>query len=277
MRLSHNLASLNIYNEYSKAIEKQKVSGGRISSGNKVNVAKEDPNVIAQSERFRMQVRGMQMASRNSQDGLSMLQTNEGALDTMTSMVQRIRELSVKAANGTNSDGERKIIKSEINKIIEGMDDVAKNTEFNGVKLLNGGTPNSISMSIGSNVGEAIDIPRVDLISSNILNIKSDPFDTSEDIGKTITAADKALKTILDVRQKYGALENRFEDSMNILNENSDRIEGADSSIRDTDIAEEMVEFSKQNILIEAGTAMMAQSNKFPQDVLRILENVKSR
>lgn len=280
MRLSHNLSSLSIYNEYSKAIEKQQASVGRLSSGAKVSAAKDDPNVIAQSERFRMQVRGMQMASANSQDGMSMLQTNEGALDSVTSMLQRVRELTVKAGNDTNSDDDKATIKNEINQMIEGIDDIVNNTEFNGVKLINGGTPNKITMPVGSNIGESIDIPRTDMTTNTILSgIKNIDFTGTNgdaNIQTTLSATDNAIKTVLDTRQRYGAIENRFEDSINILNENSDKTEAADSSIRDVDYATEMAEYSKQGILIQAGNAMMVQANKFPQDVLQILGNVRA-
>ena len=136
MRLSHNIASLNVYAAYSKALEKQSIAINRISSGYKVNNAKDDPNAIAQSERMRMQVRGLQMAGQNAQDGVSMLQTAEGGLDGMTSMLQRVRELVVQSGNGSNTEDDKKTMQNEIDQMIAGMDETANNTEFNGVSLL---------------------------------------------------------------------------------------------------------------------------------------------
>ncbi|MFT5871367.1 MAG: flagellin [Clostridium sp.] len=284
MRINKNMASLNIYKAYSKNITKQSSALGRISSGIKINSAKEDPNAIAQSERFRMQIRGLQMAARNTQDGVSMLQTAEGGLEGITNSLQRVRELLVQAG-GTTTDADKDIIQKEINQMLDGADDMANNTEFNGVNLLNKADdePASIEMVTGANVGETIDIPRCSLTTGG-LGLKTEAEDVDDvvnvdvnDIDKSLELVDAALDEIISARSKFGALENRFESSYDSTIEIADKIQSAESSIRDTDIAEEMMEYSKYNILIEAGNAMMAQSNKLPQDALRVLENVRSR
>lgn len=297
MRLSHNMASLNVYSAYSKALQKQSNAMSKISSGYKVNNAKDDPNVIAQSERMRMQVRGLQMAGQNAQDGVSMLQTAEGGLDGMTSMIQRVRELVVQSGSGANTVEDKKTIQNEIDQMIDGMDDIAKNTEFNGVKLLNPTTQNqadktlTLKMPVGANAGENVEINLEKLTSADI-TVQDNGVDIKlEDLkgngtysivnGNTLDTAlkvvDGTLDKIVSVRSSYGALENRFEGSLQDINEISDRIDGADSNLRDADIAEEMMELSKNNILAEAGNAMMVQTNKFPQDVLQILQNVRSK
>lgn len=279
MRLNKNIASLNIYRAYSENLTKQSSALGRISSGIKINSAKENPNAIAQSERLRMQIRGLQMASRNTQDGVSMMQTAEGGLEGITTSLQRVRELLV-GAGGATTPEDKVIIQKEIDQMLAGADDMANNTEFNGVKLLVKavGDPSVIEMATGANVGEKIDIPRYDLTTAGLalktgttVNVDVDNIDNS------LTLVDNALGTIIAARSKYGALENRFESSYNSTIEIADKIQSAESGIRDTDMAEEMMEYSKYNILIEAGNAMMAQSNKLPQDALRILENVRSR
>lgn len=284
MRLSHNIASLNVYRSYSKALEKQSVAMNRISTGYKINCAKDDPNVIAQSERMRIQIRGMQMAGRNAQDGVSMLQTAEGGLDGMTTMLQRVRELVVQGGSGGNSEGDKQIIQKEIDQMINGMDDIAKNTEFNGVKLLS--EDKTLEMPIGANAGESITIPQQNLTSEKLATADGKTLDqlkstyslaNGDNVGNALEIVDSALNTIVSIRSKYGAIENRFEGSLQDINEISDRIDGADSNLRDADIAEEMMELAKSNILSEAGNAMMVQTNKFPQDVLRILENVRSK
>lgn len=281
MRLSHNMASLNIYREQSKVFEKQSSALGSISSGLKISKTKDSPNGIAQSERLRMQIRGNQMAARNAQDGISMLQTAEGAVGTINNMLIRIKELAVQAGSETNSPDDKAIIQQEISQMLQGIDDAANSMQFNGVKLL-APKVSELNMPIGANRGDNIKIELFDIRTSQIEDIDGnklnlDKIDVTVDGGtdKTIQTLDKAIQKVLSARSKLGALENRFESSYKNLTEISDKMQGAESSIRDADIAEEMIEFSKGNILIEAGNALMAQTNRFPQDILRILENMR--
>jgi flagellin len=281
MRLNHNMASLNIYKEQSKVLNRQGVSIGRISSGYKVNKSKDNPNALAQSERLRMQIRGTQIANRNAQDGISMLQSAEGALGSINEMLIRIRELTVQAGSGTNSSEDKAVIQNEISQMLQGINDTATNMEFNGVKLL-APEVSELNMPVGTNIGETVKIELFDLRPSmltdsdnNLLELdKIDVTDLSG-IDKALVTIDKAIDKVLSVNSKYGALENRFESTFNNLNEIGDKMQSAESSIRDVDIAEEMIEFAKNNILIEAGNALMVQTNRFPQDILRILENMK--
>lgn len=286
MRLNKNMASLNIYKSYSKNLSKQSSALGRLSSGVKINSSKDNPNVLAQSERLRMQIRGLQMAARNTQDGVSLLQTAEGGLDGITSSLQRVRELLLQAG-GTTTDADKDVIQKEINQMLDGADDMANNTEVNGIKLLadgkNDGT-DVIEMVTGANVGEKIEIPKYNLTTEG-LKLKTKNETSGEivnnvdvnNIDGSLELVDKALKDAVGARSKFGALENRFESSYNSLIEVADKVQSAESEIRDTDMAEEMMEYAKYNILIESGAAMMAQSNQLPQDALRILENVRSR
>lgn len=278
MRLSHNMAALNIYKEYSKVLTKQFNSLDKISSGIKVNKAKDNPNSLAQSEKLRMQIRGLQMASNNVQDGCSMLQTAEGGLQEITSMLQRIRELVVQAGSGSNNVSNKVTIQNEINEMAKGVDNISASTESNGVNLLNDATNTSLDIAVGANVGEKIQIPRFNLVSQGQLNLSDASGNSLMDISSQtgVEAAfitiDAALSLVLSARSQYGALENRFESSLSNLSEIIDKTEGADSKLRDTDMAEEIVEYSKSNILVEAGNAMMVQANKLPQDILRILD-----
>jgi flagellin len=272
MRLSHNLASLNIYKEQNKTLQKQGTALERISTGSKVNRARDNPDALGQSERLRMQIRGAQMACRNVQDGMSMLQTAEGGLGSINEMIQRTRELVVQAGSGANSTEDLAIIKTELDELLKGIDDAAKNTEFNGVKLLS--EDGFKMMATGANVGEEVAIPQMDVTTVKLFPLGID-VSSASGVNNALQSIDDAIRNLSDATSKYGALENRFESTYNNLNELSDKMTGADSSIRDADIAQEMMEFAKSNILIEAGTAMMAQSNKFPQDILRILENIR--
>ena len=277
MRVSKNIASLNIYRSYSENLVKQSGALGRISSGIKINSSKDNPNAMAQSERLRMQIRGLQMAARNTQDGVSMLQTAEGGLEGITQSLQRVRELLVQAG-GVTTPGDKETIQKEINQMLDGAEDMANNTEFNGVRLLvnkDNMEPKVIESSTGANVGEVIEIPRYNLTTEG-LNLNNGNVDVNN-IGTSIESIDKALDVIISARSKYGALENRFESNYNSTIAIADKVQSAESGIRDTDMAEEMMEYAKYNILTEAGNAMMAQTNKFPQDILRVLENVRSR
>jgi flagellin len=280
MRLSHNLASLNIFQEQSKVLQKQSTALDRISSGYKANKTKDDPNAIAQSERFRMQIRGTQMAARNTQDGISMLQTAEGALSSVNEILIRIKELAVQAGNGSNSDEDRGIIQNEINSMLEGLDDIVDNTEFNGVKLLanekavSNNAPHIEMMPIGANVGENLAIPMYNIKADKLFPEKID-LSQVDGTNKALENIDKAIESVLSINSKYGAIENRLDSGYASLNEISDKMQAAESSIRDADIALEMIEYAKGNILVDAGNALMAQTNKFPQDVLRILENMR--
>lgn len=286
MRLNHNSASLNVYTAYAKALKSQSVALGRVSSGYKVNNAKDSPNGIAESERIRMQIRGLQMASRNSQDGVSMLQTAEGGLDEMTSMLQRTRQLVIQSGSGANSPEDKQAIQNEIDQMIEGMDSIANNTEFNGVKLLS--KEKDLEMPVGANAGESITIPQKDVTSGNLKTsdgkslsqLKSGglySITNGNNVDNALDILDQSLKSIVDIRSQYGALENRFQESFDDINEMSDRMESTDSEIRDADIAEEMGNYSRESILVQAGNAMMVQTNKLPQDALKILENVRSK
>jgi len=280
MRINTNIASINLYREYSKNLIKQSSSLERVSSGIKINSSKEDPNGIAQSERFRMQIRGLQMAANNCQDGVSMLQTAEGGIEGINSSLQRVRELLVQAG-GVTTDADKGAIQSEINQMLDGADDMANNTEFNGVKLLSGGKndgTSTLEMLTGANVGEKIDIPKYDLTtnglalkSGGLVNINVNNIDDS------LRLVDNALHNITGARSKFGALENRFQSSYDSTIAISDKTQSAESGIRDTDMATEMTEYSKYNILIQAGTAMMVQSNQLPKDALKVLENIRNR
>jgi flagellin len=286
MRLNVNLASLNIYREHLKTVKGQSTTIDRISSGNKANRSADNPNAIAQSERMRIQIRGLQMAHRNAQDGVSMLQTAEGGLDNVTSALQRIKELSVQAGGATSAD-DKAVIQKEITELISGIDDTVKNTDFNGMKLIgdekvtNNNMPKVIDMSTGANVDERISIPVYNLSSNYIGDTSKEKYLESIDVTKeggvdqALSIVAGALDTVLSVRSKYGALQNRFESTVEITSVVGETIQRAESDMRDADIAEEMMNYAKYNLLMEAGNAMMVQSNKFPQDILRILENVK--
>lgn len=283
MRLNHNLASLSIYREHVKVLESQSRASEKISSGYKISGAKDDPNALASSERMRIQIRGLQMSMRNTQDGASMMQTYDGALSNVTDILQRMRELVVKAG-GANTSEDNKIIHDEIGSLVEGISNIVNGTDFNGVKLINGSIKdslgekiNSVLMQVGANVGEGVNISTFDLNSDVINKLGELKTLNGSDIGKELSIVDDALNAVTEARSKYGALTNKFESTYDRIWQIHDTIVGAESKVRDADVAEEMMNYTRDNVLIDAGHAMLVQSNKFPQDILRILENVKSR
>lgn len=284
MRLSHNLASLNAFRNYSNVLREQSTALDKITSGYKVRCSKDDPNVMVQSEKTKIQIRGLQMASKNAQDGVSMLQTADSSLESIGSMLTRIKELTLQASNGTNNLEDKEVIQNEINELISGIDSTAKNTEFNGVELLSQGNKfsdqNNIKtkpMPVGANVGEIVDIPFYNLTADGLgISGKINVTDINK-FEESLDVVNNAIETVISVRSEYGALENRFEDCMNNIGEISLKMEGANSELVDADVAEEMMNYAKSDILYQSSLAIMRQTNNFPMDVLKILENVKSK
>ncbi|MBE6065259.1 flagellin [Clostridium cochlearium] len=275
MRLNHNLASLNVYRGYLKNLKSNSVAMKKVSSGVKIQSAKDDPNNLAKSERMRLNIRGLQMANRNVQDGVSMLQSADGSLSSINAILGRIRELTVQYGNGSNSEEDKEIIKKEIDQMIEGCEDIVNNSEFNGVKLFKDGGKKP--MQLGTEVGDSMEVEFFDLGKKleELTKLKKPENNFTADTA--LQVIDKSINTIVDVRSKYGAIMNKFEDTMNNLSSFELATQESESRVRDADVAEEMVEVARTNILLEAGRAIMVQTNKLPQDMLRILENVRAK
>ncbi len=379
MRLNQNMQSLNVYRNYKKNLVTQSIALDRISTGTKINSAKDNPNKLGVSEGLRIQIRGLQMAERNIQDGVSMMQSVDGALNTVSEALNRIKELTVQAG-GVQNDEDLSIIQGEINQLKEHIDYTVNNSEFNGVKLLNsdkvtnqaGGVQNDEDLSIiqgeinqlkehidytvnnsefngvkllnsdkvtnndypkylnhvvGANTKEEINIPvfnvttdmLIDLEGNSLKNINitntneldknlnivdsaietmnsvrsrygaiQNRMDTSaqnlsgninitntNELDKNLNIVDSAIETMNSVRSRYGAIQNRMDTSAQNLSGSSFNLENAESRIRDSDIALEMAEYARTSILHETSIALMQQTNRFPQDVLRVLENMK--
>ena len=278
MRININMKSLGIYSGYKKNIIANSAAMEKISSGKKINSAKDNPLKIEQSENFRMQIRSLEMANKNLQDSTSMIQVADTAMGTISEALIRMKELSVQAASEVTNEDDRKIIQSEIDELVSYINDTAKNTEFNGNKLLVNGNvtdnskPDYVEMQIGGNVGDSIGIPFFN-VSSETLGI--DKLDVVNDVTKALNSIDEALKDVNGCRAKYGAVQNRLENSIEITSSSSYIYEKSSSDINDADIALEMAEIARTSILMESATAMMAQSNNFPKDMLNILANLR--
>lgn len=277
MRININIKSLGIYNGYKKNIAANSAAMERISSGKKINSAKDNPLKIEQSENFKMQIRALEMANKNLQDSTSMIQVADTAMGTISEALIRMKELTVQAASEITNEADRNIIQSEIDELASYINDTANNTEFNGNKLLVNGNvtdnskPQYVEMQIGANVGDGIGIPFFN-VSSTTLGI--DKLDVVNDATEALNSIDKALKDVNACRAKYGAVQNRLETSIEITSSSSYTYEKASSDINDADIALEMAEIARTSILMESATAMMAQSNNFPKDVVNILSGL---
>lgn len=278
MRININMKSLGIYSGYKKNIAANSAAMEKISSGKKINSAKDNPLKIEQSENFRMQIRSLEMANKNLQDSTSMIQVADTAMGTISEALIRMKELTVQAANEVTNEADRKLIQDEIDVLRGHIDDTAKNTEFNGNKLLVNGNvtdnskPDYVEMQIGANVGDNIGIPFFN-VSAETLGL--DKLDVVNDATKALNSIDEALKNVNGCRAKYGAVQNRLENSIEITSSSSYIYEKSSSDINDADIALEMAEIARTSILMESATAMMAQSNNFPKDMLNILANLR--
>lgn len=275
MRLMHNMYSMNIYKNYKSSLTQNSETIQNVSSGTKLNSAKDNPNKIAQAERLKLHILSRQAASSNVQDTNSMIQTYDGALQEMNNNVSRLKQLTVQAANGTSSSDDLQSIQKEIEGLKSSINDLANNTAFNGIKLSqdNGTTKKA---TVGASSDESIDIPFFKLTTeSDGLNLDDiDVTTTNADTDGYLDKIDAAVKTITGARSKYGAIQSRLEDTLDNFDEVSDTLSSAQSSISDTDIATEMMKNATSEVLIKSSISLLAQSNKLPQDILNILANV---
>ncbi|MEH7033184.1 flagellin Hag [Priestia megaterium] len=273
MRINHNITALNTYRQYNTANNAQAKSMEKLSSGQRINNAADDAAGLAISEKMRGQIRGLDQASRNAQDGVSMIQTGEGALNETHSILQRVRELAVQSSSDTNTADDRAEIQKEVNDLVSEVDRISGDTEFNTQKLLNGegGTSGTFTFQIGANKDQTIDVTFASMKASDL---GIDGLDLGTDASTSSTAIetiDGAIKKVSDERAQLGAKQNRLEHTINNLNASSENLTASESRIRDVDMAKEMMEQTKNSILSQASQAMLSQANQQPQNVLQLL------
>ncbi|NFF82035.1 flagellin [Clostridium botulinum] len=280
MRLSHNMFSTNIYNNYKKQLTNNSGAVNNISSGIKLNSAKDNPNKITQSQMLKIQVLSNAAAKRNIEDTNSMIQTFDGAMAEMNDSLSRIKELTIQAGGGTLTIEDRQVVQKEIDSLTEHLDYMAKNTEFNGVKLINGEKGEVTSM-IGGLQDEVTKLPKFDLTSEGLGFVEKgtgkkllDVTD-QDNLGKSLEIVDSAIQSVSSARSKYGAIQLRLEGTGDAITENNLSLEKSQSNIADADIAFEMLKFSESQILIQSSISLIAQSNNFPQDALNVLKNIR--
>ncbi|PJX12711.1 flagellin FliC [Halomonas sp. 141] len=269
--INTNITSLIAQSNLSKSQNALQTSMERLSSGLRINSAKDDAAGQAIANRMTAQINGLNQAQRNANDGISVAQTAEGALNQINDNLQRIRELTVQAANGTNSDDDLASIQAEIDQRLAEIDRISEQTNFNGVNVLN--TDEAIKIQVGANDGEIIEI-ELEVINSETLGLDEldvTTADFSEGGDGLLEAIDEALKQVDTLRSELGAVQNRFEDAIVNLNTNSTNLAAARSRIEDADYAVEVANMTRAQILQQAGTSVLAQANQIPQNVLSLL------
>lgn len=314
MKINHNISALNAYRNLSVNNTNTSKSLEKLSSGLRINKASDDAAGLAISEKMRSQIRGLDMAGRNALDGVSLIQTAEGALSTTHEILQRMRELSVQAANGSNTDNDRAEIQKEMNQLTSEINRIGTDTEFNTSKLLDGSRSTegiidgSIKFQIGANSGQNV-ILEINDMRASAMGVSSDTtgeknvklkdgttelkvwyttdkvvengkktmqhavdVSTVEKAEAAITLFDDAIQRVSSERSRLGSVQNRLEYTVDNLTVMSENLTSAESRIRDLDMALEMTNFTKNNILTQAAQSMLAQANQLPQGVLQLLK-----
>ena len=279
MVVQHNMTAMNANRQLGVTVTSQRKVTEKLSSGYKVNRAADDAAGLTISEKMRSQIRGLTQASANAQDGVSCVQTAEGALTEVHSMLQRMNELAVKASNGTNTSADRKAIQFEVKALICEIDRVRQSTQFNTLNLLDGtfatvpanGAPKRFVQVGAANKAEQRIQIKIASISTGKLGVKSVNVSTLDGAQSAISLITKAIAKISAIRSGLGAIQNRLEHTIANLDNVVENTTAAESQIRDTDMAATMVEYTKNNILQQAGQAMLAQANQSTQGVLSLL------
>ena len=269
MVVQHNMSALNSNRMLGVTAGRISKTTEKLSSGYKINRAADDAAGLSISEKMRRQIRGLSQASLNAQDGISCVQTAEGALAEVEEMLQRMNELAVKAENGTLAAEDREAIDAEIQQLVSEIDRVADTTTFNEQNLLDGSFSGK-ALQVGAESGQHIDM-KIDAMDAQTLGVKTVSATTVSNAQALNTAVKAAIKTVSSQRSSLGAVQNRLEHTIKNLDNVVENTTSAESSIRDTDMAEEMVKYSNQNILQQAGQAMLAQANQANQGVLSLL------
>jgi len=276
MVVQHNITAMNANRQLGITTGIQAKSSEKLSSGYKINRAADDAAGLAISEKMRRQIKGLTQASANAQDGISAVQTAEGALHEVHDMLQRMDELATKAATDTLQSEDRKYIQQEVNQLFDEIDRTNNTTKFNDTKLLQGDWSTGKKLQVGAdnNTKDLITVKISNLQASQILGAKSALSVTGDDGTSARTTIDKvkgAIKSISSQRSDLGAIQNRLEHTIKNLDNVNENTTAAESQIRDTDMAKEMVKYSNNNILAQAGQSMLAQANQTNQGVLSLL------
>ena len=268
MVVQHNLSAMNTNRQMGTITSSLQKSTEKLSSGYRINRAGDDAAGLSISEKMRSQIRGLNKASSNAQDGISLIQVAEGALNETHSILQRMNELATQAASDTNTSVDRTAISAEMDQLTSEINRIQSTTQFNTMNLLDGSFKGNLQ--VGSLEGQtiSISISKMDVASIGVSGLK---VTSNASAGTAMSSIQKAIESVSTQRSKLGAIQNRLEHTINNLDTTSENTQAAESRIRDTDMASEMVEYSKNNILQQAGQSMLAQANQQNQGVLSLL------
>ena len=269
MVIQHNLTAMNTNRQLGITTGNQAKSTEKLSSGYRINRAGDDAAGLTISEKMRSQIRGLNKASSNAEDGVSLIQTAEGALNEAHSILQRMNELATQAANDTNTSSDRTAVQKEIDALTSELSRIASTTQFNTMNLLSGSFKGK-NLQVGALEGQKISIS-ISTMNAKALGVASLKVSSFGKAGLAMTLIQKAISKVSTQRSALGALQNRLEHTIANLDTTSENTSAAESRIRDVDMAEEMVEYSKNNILAQAGQSMLAQANQSTQGVLSLL------
>ena len=275
MVVQHNLQAANTNRQLGITTSAQAKSTEKLSSGYKINRAADDAAGLSISEKMRSQIRGLNKASSNAQDGVSLVQTAEGALNETHSILQRMNELATQAANGTNTSVDRSAIRAELDQLTSEINRIQSTTQFNTMNLLDGtfsGAKKQMKLQVGALSGQSIDFSIANMCASKIGLKKTLSVSTFTKAGSYMKSVQDAIEVVSKQRSAMGAIQNRLEHTIANLDTTSENTQSAESRIRDTDMASEMVTYSKNNILAQAGQSMLAQANQSTQGVLSLLQ-----
>jgi flagellin len=273
LRIYNNVEAANAHRVLSNTNNALSKSMERLSSGLRINRAADDAAGLAVSEVMRSQIRGMNVASRNAQDGVSLVQVADGALGNVGDMLQRVRDLAVQASNGTLTDSQRSNLNAEVQQILTEINATGAQTEFNGIKILSGSVAaaaSAVTLQVGANGGQAIAFT-IGTVGTTALTIQGLSVSFATAASAAIASLDVAIGAITTQRANLGAIQNRLEQTINRLGVTSENLQAAESRIRDADMAAEMISFTKNQILQQSGMAMLSQANSAPQSVLSLL------
>jgi flagellin len=281
LRIQNNVEAFNAHRQLSATGTKAAKAMEKLASGYRVNRAADDAAGLAISEKMRGQIGGLAQGQRNAQDAISLVQTGEGALNEVHSMLQRIRDLKVQHSNGTLETSDKEAIAAEVQQLGKEIGDIQTKTEFNGITLLTSG---NVTFQVGAEAADTIQLTKTDLSAAigtagtgglqELINVGATTSVASANgafTTLTLANVDEAIKNVSNARASFGAVQNRLEHRLNNLATYQENLVASESRIRDVDMAAEMVEFTKLGILQQAGTSMLAQANQSPQGVLSLL------
>ncbi|HAN20832.1 MAG: flagellin [Clostridiales bacterium GWF2_36_10] len=291
MRISHNISAMNTYRQYNANAASANKSMEKLSSGSRINRAADDAAGLSISEKMRSQIRGLTQGTRNAQDGVSFIQTAEGALNEVSDMLTRLKELAVQVQNGSYSNDDKANIGAEMNALGTAITEIYVNTKFNGSAVFgsqsgttvlanNDGTGNAASIAYGENATQTITIKAAKTTALNLLTVETADATTGADAAAkaanaaavSVTLVENAITEVNTTRAAYGAQQNQLEHASNNMATTKENLQAAESRVRDVDMAEEMMTYTKNNILLQAAQSMLAQANSQPQGVLQLLQ-----